>query len=75
MGEHEDAAKHVIVIVVPYILIRKSYNTLLLLHINDLKALLLQVPYGNILVKNAKRFAVSADCVVYSVIDAVVIRI
>lgn len=53
-----------IVIIIPYILIRERYHCFLFFNVNYFEALLLEISNGYVLIVDAERFAVSADRVV-----------
>ena len=69
MREHEDAAEHMIVIVVPDVLVGKGNYRFLLNHIDDLKTFQLQISDGQELLVEAERLPVSGNGVVYSVVE------
>jgi hypothetical protein len=64
MWKYENAAQHMIIIIVPNVLISKRNYWLLLHYINNFKALLFQISYGNKLLVAAERLAVTTDSVV-----------
>ena len=69
MWKYENAAQHMIIIIVPNVLISKRNYWLLLHYINNFKALLFEIPYGNELLVTAERLAVATDSMVDSEIE------
>lgn len=69
MGEYEDAAEHMIVIVVPDVLVGKGDYWLFVDHIDDLKTFQFQISDRQELIVEAERLAVTGNGMVYGVVE------